>query len=154
MKRVIRLAALLIFAVLIILQFFQPEKNQGSLTQERDLIVVASVPDSLAKILRTSCYDCHSNHTDYPWYSRISPVSLWLHKHIIDGKEDLNLSEFGDLSKAEKIGALSDLYDALEAGTMPLQSYTLMHRDAMISQEEVDALLDWADQMSLTLMKK
>lgn len=154
MKRVIKLAALLIFAVLIILQFFQPEKNQGSLTQERDLIVVASVPDSLAKILRTSCYDCHSNHTDYPWYSRISPVSLWLHKHIIDGKEDLNLSEFGDLSKAEKIGALSDLYDALEAGTMPLQSYTLMHRDAMISQEEVDALLDWADQMSLTLMKK
>lgn len=154
MKRVIRLAALLIFAVLIILQFFQPEKNQGSLTQERDLIVVASVPDSLAKILRTSCYDCHSNHTDYPWYSRISPVSLWLHKHIIDGKEDLNLSEFGDLSKAEKIGALSDLYDALEAGTMPLQSYTLIHRDAMISQEEVDALLDWADQMSLTLMKK
>lgn len=154
MKRVIKLAALLIFAVLIILQFFQPEKNQGSLTQERDLIVVASVPDSLAKILRTSCYDCHSNHTDYPWYSRISPVSLWLHKHIIDGKEDLNLSEFGDLSKAEKIGALSDLYDALEAGTMPLQSYTLIHRDAMISQEEVDALLDWADQMSLTLMKK
>lgn len=154
MKRVIKLAALLIFAVLIILQFFQPDKNQGSLTQERDLIVVASVPDSLAKILRTSCYDCHSNHTDYPWYSRISPVSLWLHKHIIDGKEDLNLSEFGDLSKAEKIGALSDLYDALEAGTMPLQSYTLIHRDAMISQEEVDALLDWADQMSLTLMKK
>lgn len=154
MKRGIKLAALLIFAVLILLQFFQPEKNQGSITQESDLIVVASVPDSLAKILLTSCYDCHSNHTEYPWYSRISPVSLWLHKHIVDGKEDLNLSEFGDLSKAEKIGALSDIYDALEAGSMPLQSYTLIHRDAMISQEEVDALLDWADQMSLTIMKK
>ena len=154
MNRGTKLALLLLIVVLIVLQFFTPEKNSGSITQESDLIVVASVPDSLAEILITSCYDCHSNHTEYPWYNRISPVSWYLYKHVRDGKEDLNLSEFGNLSKAEKIGALSDLYDALEAGTMPLQSYTLIHRDAMMSQEEVDALLDWADQMSLTLMKK
>ena len=154
MKRGIKLAALLIIAILIILQFFQPEKNQGSVTQESDLIVVASVPDTLSKILITSCYDCHSNRTEYPWYNRISPVSWYLYKHVSEGKEGLNLSEYGNLSKAEKIGALSDLYDALEAGTMPLQSYLLIHRDARMSQEEIDALLDWADQMSLSLMKK
>ena len=154
MKRGIKLAALLIIAILIVLQFFQPEKNQGSITQESDLIVVASVPDSLSKILITSCYDCHSNRTEYPWYNRISPVSWYLYKHVSEGKEGLNLSEYGNLSKAEKIGALSDLYDALEAGTMPLQSYMLIHRDARMSQEEIDALLDWADQMSLSLMKK
>ena len=153
MKRGIKLAALLIIAILIVLQFFQPEKNQGSISQESDLIVVASVPDSLSKILITSCYDCHSNHTEYPWYNRISPVSWYLYKHVSEGKEGLNLSEFGSLSKAEKIGALSDLYDAIEAGTMPLQSYMLIHRDARMSQEEIDALLDWADQMSLSLMK-
>lgn len=154
MKRGIKLAALLIIAILIILQFFQPEKNQGSIRQESDLIVVASVPDSLSKILITSCYDCHSNRTEYPWYNRISPVSWYLYKHVSEGKEGLNLSEFGSLSKAEKIGALSDLYDAIEAGTMPLQSYMLIHRDARMSQEEIDALLDWADQMSLSLMKQ
>ncbi len=149
-----KLALLLLIVVLIVLQFFQPEKNQGSITQESDLIVVASVPDSLAEILITSCYDCHSNHTEYPWYSRISPVSWYLYKHLRDGKEELNLSEFGNLSKAEKIGTLSDLYDALEAGTMPLQSYMLIHRDARMSQEKIDALLDWADQTSLSLMKQ
>ena len=154
MKRGTKLALLLLIVVLIVLQFFQPEKNRGSITQESDLIVVASVPDSLAKILIASCYDCHSNHTEYPWYSRISPVSWWLCKHVRDGKEDLNLSEFGNLSKAEKIGALSDIYDALEAGTMPLQSYMFIHRDVRVSQEEVEALLDWSDQMSLSLMKK
>ena len=153
MKRGIKLAALLIIAILIILQFFQPEKNQGSISQESDLIVVASVPDSLSKILIASCYDCHSNRTEYPWYNRISPVSWYLYKHVREGKEGLNLSEFGNLSKAEKIGALSDLYDAIEAGSMPLQSYMLIHRDARMSQEEIDALLDWADQMSLSLMK-
>ena len=154
MNRGTKLALLLLIVVLIVLQFFQPEKNKGSITQESDLIVVVSVPDSLAEILITSCYDCHSNHTEYPWYSRISPVSWYLYKHVRDGKENLNLSEFGDLSKAEKIGALSDLYDALEAGTMPLQSYMLIHRDARMSQEEIDALLDWADRTSLSLMKK
>lgn len=154
MKRGIKLGVLLIIAILILLQFFQPEKNQGSTIPESDFIVVASVPDTLAKILITSCYDCHSNRTEYPWYNRISPVSWYLNKHVLEGKEGLNLSEFGNLSKAEKIGALSDLYDVLEAGTMPLQSYMLIHRDARMSQDEIDALLDWADQMSLSLMKK
>ncbi len=154
MKRGIKLATLLIIAILIILQFFQPEKNQGSISHESDLIVVASVPESLSKILIASCYDCHSNRTEYPWYNRISPVSWYLYKHVSEGKEALNLSEFGSLSKAEKIGALSDLYDAIEAGSMPLQSYMLIHRNARMSQEEIDALLDWADQMSLSLMKK
>jgi hypothetical protein len=154
MKRGIKLALLLLVVLLIVLQFFQPERNQGSIVEEGDFITEASLPDSLAAILINSCYDCHSNHTEYPWYSRISPVWWYLHKHIVDGKEELNLSEFGDFSKAEKIGALTDLYDALEAGTMPLQSYILIHGDARLSQEEVDALLEWVDLKTLSLMKK
>jgi len=153
MHRGIKIAGLLLIFVGIILQFFHPEKNQGSITQENDLLLVASVPDSLEVILVNACYDCHSNHTEYPWYSRISPVSWYLHKHISDGKEELNLSEYGQLEKAEKIGALSDIYDAMEAGTMPLQSYMLIHRDARMSQEEIDAMMDWADRESITLMK-
>ncbi len=154
MRKRRKLALLLVIVVLIILQFFQPEKNQGNITQEGDLLLVSVVPDSLAAILINSCYDCHSNHTEYPWYSRISPVSWYLQKHVRDGKEDLNLSEFGNLSKAEKIGALSDVYEALEASNMPLQSYILIHKDARMSQDEIDALMVWADQESLSLMKK
>ena len=154
MRKGRKLALLLVIVVLIILQFFQPEKNQGNITQEGDLLLVSAVPDSLAAILINSCYDCHSNHTEYPWYSRISPVSWYLQKHVRDGKEDLNLSEFGNLSKAEKIGALSDVYEALEASNMPLPSYILIHKDARMSQDEIDALMVWADQESLSLMKK
>lgn len=154
MKRSAKFVGLLLLVVLIILQFFQPEKNQESDIQENDLLLVTSVPDSLASVLFNACYDCHSNHTEYPWYSRISPLSWYLDKHIRQGKEDLNLSEYGLLEKADKIGALSDIYDALEAGTMPLQSYLLIHRDARISQEEIDALIDWTDQESLSLMRK
>lgn len=153
MKRGPKVAVLLLIGAFIVLQFFQPEKNQGNHGGEADFMAVTAVPDSLATILLNSCYDCHSNNTEYPWYSRISPVSWYLHKHVIDGKEDLNLSEFGNFSKAEKVGALSDIYDALEAGSMPLQSYLLIHRDARISQEELDVLMDWVDLESLSLMK-
>ncbi|MEN8202638.1 MAG: heme-binding domain-containing protein [Bacteroidota bacterium] len=154
MRKGIKIAGLLFILLLIILQFFRPEKNQGSITQEDDLISVANLPDSLAVILVSSCYDCHSNHTEYPWYSRISPVSWYLDKHIREGKEDLNLSEYGLMDRAEKIGALSDIYDAMEAGTMPLQSYVLIHRDARMSRGKMDVLMDWADQESLRLMKE
>jgi hypothetical protein len=154
MKRGIKLAGLLLLAVLIVFQFFRPEKNQAGSEQEYDLLQVSDVPDSLATILRASCYDCHSNHTNYPWYSRISPVSWYLDKHIREGKEDLNLSEYGLLDKAEKIGVMSDIYDAVEAGTMPLQSYMVIHGEARLSPEEMDALLDWADGESLRLMRE
>lgn len=153
MKRRVKFAVLLIVGVLIILQFIQPEKNQGNNARENDLISMASVPDSLAFILVNSCYDCHSNHTEYPWYSKISPVSWYLQKHVDDGKEELNLSEYGNLSKPEKIGVLSDMYDALESGTMPLRSYLLIHRDASLNADEIDALLEWADRESISLMR-
>lgn len=154
MKKGIKIAGLLIILILIVLQFFRPEKNQAATVQEYDLLQVSTIPDSLASILVISCYDCHSNHTEYPWYSRISPVSWYLDKHIRDGKEDLNLSAYGLLDKAGKIGVLSDIYDAMEAGSMPLQSYLLIHRDASLSKDEIDALLDWSDQESLRLMRE
>ena len=154
MRKGIKLAGLLLIGILVILQFFRPEKNQADTGQEYDLLQVSSVPDSLASILVLSCYDCHSNHTEYPWYSRISPVSWYLDKHIREGKEDLNLSEYGLLDRAEQIGVLSDMYDALEAGSMPLPSYMLIHREARLSQDETDALMDWADQESLRLMRR
>lgn len=154
MKKGFKIAGLLIIVILIVLQFFRPEKNQATTVQEYDLLQVSTIPDSLASILVISCYDCHSNHTEYPWYSRISPVSWYLDTHIRDGKEDLNLSEYGLLDKAGKIGVLSDIYDAMEAGSMPLQSYLLIHRDASLSKDEIDALLDWSDQESLRLMRE
>jgi hypothetical protein len=154
MKKGIKIAGLLFIGFLIVIQFFRPEKNQDRTEQKYDLQQVSSVPDSLASILVSSCYDCHSNYTEYPWYSRISPVSWYLDKHIREGKEDLNLSEYGLLDKAGKIGVLSDMYDVLEAGSMPLQSYLLIHRDASLSQDEIDGLLDWADRESLRLMRE
>ena len=154
MSKGVKIAGLLVIVGFVVMQFFQPEKNQGGGDQDNDVLLVSSIPDSVATILKKACFDCHSNQTEYTWYSNISPVSWYLDKHIRDGKADLNLSNFGSLKKAEKIGALSDIFDVMEAGTMPLQSYMLIHRKARLSPEEIDAICNWTERESLSIMKE
>ena len=154
MRKRLKIGGLILLAGLIVIQFFQPEKNQGSKSLETDLIAVVSIPDSLAVILRKACYDCHSNHTAYPWYNKISPLSWYIHKHVKEGKADLNMSLFGTLDKAGKVSALSDIYDAVEAGTMPLQSFLIIHKDAKLSEDEIEAICNWTDRTSLSILKE
>ena len=154
MGKTLKLVGLGLIAALIILQFFQPERNNALMDPELDLLVLLAPPEPLENLIRNACYDCHSNQTAYPWYSKISPVSWYLHKHIRKGKEDLNMSNYGLLDKADKIGALADFCDVLDAGTMPLQSFMLIHKDARLTQEERDALCIWTEEVALKVMRK
>ena len=141
-------------AGLVIIQFFQPEKNMRPVDPAEDLLMVAEVPEHLAELIKNSCYDCHSNQTVYPWYNRISPVSWYLYKHIKKGKEDLNFSDYGLLDKADKIGAFADFCDVLDAGSMPLQSYMLIHKNARLTQEERETLCIWSEEEALKVMRE
>ena len=154
MGRRLRLVGLGLIAVLLVLQFFQPEHNIAPMDPELDMLEVLAPAEPLANLIRDACYDCHSNQTVYPWYSKISPVSWYLHKHIRKGREDLNMSDYGLLDKADKIGALADFCDVMDAGTMPLQSYMLIHKDARLTQEEREALCIWTEEEALKVMRK
>ena len=154
MGRKFKIAGLGVILVLILLQFFQPDLNSAPLDREMDMLTLVSAPEHIAENIRKACYDCHSNQTAYPWYSRISPLSWYLDKHIKKGKEELNFSDYGQLDKADKIGALTDFYDALDAGTMPLQSYLLIHKDARLTQEEREMLCNWTEEEALKVMQE
>ncbi len=154
MGKRIKLVGLGLIAVLILLQFFQPERNIAPLDPELDMLELLVLPEPMTDLIRNACYDCHSNQTVYPWYSRISPVSLYLNKHIVKGKEDLNFSDYGLLDKADKIGAFADFCDVLDAGTMPLQSYMLIHKDARLTQEERENLCNWSEKQALKVMRE
>ena len=154
MGKRIKLVGLGLIAVLILLQFFQPERNIAPLDPELDMLKLLAPPEPMTDLIMNACYDCHSNQTVYPWYSRISPVSLYLNKHIVKGKEDLNFSDYGLLDKADKIGAFADFCDVLDAGTMPLQSYMLIHKDARLTQEERENLCNWSEKQALKVMRE
>ena len=154
MGRKIKLVGLGLIAVLIVLQFFQPERNNAPIDPELDMLELLAPPEPVADLIWDACYDCHSNQTNYPWYNRMSPVSLYLYKHIKKGKEDLNFSEYGLLDKADKIGEFADFCDAVDAGNMPLQSYMLIHKDARLTQEERETLCNWTEKQALKVMRE
>lgn len=138
---------------LIVAQFFRPEMNLDQSPQENDITGFLEVPDQVSKLLKNSCYNCHSNNTQYPWYNKISPVSWYLDKHIKDGKDALNFNEFGLLSQRKMIGSLSSVCEVIESGTMPLASYTFIHRKAGLDKAGASILCDWAETGAEQLMR-
>jgi len=133
--------------VLIVIQFVQPPKNRSAEILQTDLTKTIIVPDSVQSILKISCYDCHSNNTNYPWYSTIQPIGWMLARHIKDGKADLNFSEFGSYSLRRKISKLNEIEKSITDKTMPLASYTLLHNNARLSQEDKKLLSNWSIKM-------
>ena len=154
MKRTIRIILGMLVAGLVVAQFFQPDRNLGEIDRGVDLVNSTIVPEEVALLLKSSCYDCHSNHTKYPWYSKISPVSWFLEDHIREGKEALNFSQWASLEKNEKIGKLADICDEIDSGSMPLKSYLLIHGDAKLTLAELESLCVWTEEEGLRLLRE
>ena len=96
------------------------------------------------QIARTSCYDCHSNETDWPVYSYVAPMSWLVRRDVEGGRAALNFSEW-DEDQAEEA---EEAEDEVEDGEMPRPSYTRIHRDARLTDEEARILLDAIEQMT------
>jgi hypothetical protein len=152
MSRAVKIAGIIVIGGLIIMQFFRPERI-GKEAEPVDLQSVISVPDSIDVLLKHSCYDCHSNQTDYPWYSNVAPVSWYLDMHIRKGRDALNFSNFGSLDNSRQIKVLTDICDMVDSETMPLKSYLLIHRKARIDRSEAEAICDWSDKEALKIMR-
>jgi len=154
MRKGVRWAGIGIAAGLIVIQFFQPEIDMAPADPAEDLLMVTSAPEALSELIRSSCYDCHSNQTNYPWYNKIAPVSWYLHKHITKGIGDMNVSTYGSLDKADKIELLVDVCEVMEDGTMPLASYAFIHKAARLSEEEREAICLWSEEEALKVMRE
>ena len=110
-------------------------------------MVVNEVPKNVESIIKTSCYDCHSNNTDYPWYNKVQPVAWYLEDHVEHGKEELNFNEWDSLSNRRKKSKLRSIIKQIENDEMPLDSYTLIHREASFSEAEKQELIQWVERL-------
>jgi len=145
MKKKILIGLVLVFAVI---QFIPSGAPETSDDLSKDLIANNDIPEDIAAILKTSCYDCHSNQTDYRWYSYIAPVSFLVASDVNEGKEHINFSEWESLSKMDKAEALDELGEEVEEGEMPLKIYFIIHSDATLSDEQRTKLVDWAEEFA------
>ena len=142
--------ALVIVAILIIIQFFHPKKNQSTEILATDITKVTTVPDNVLQILKIACYDCHSNNTAYPWYNNIQPVAWWLNNHVNEGKERLNFSTFGDYTTEKATKKMRGIAKVIEKDEMPLTSYTLIHRNAILDETQKQLVLNWSKSAVIT----
>lgn len=134
----------LLFAFLVI-QFIHPEKNKTTGTQANYIGTAYAVPGDVKAILAKACNDCHTNNTNYPWYTNIQPVDWWMNDHVKDGKKELNFDEYANKSPRYQYHKMEEVTEMIKEGEMPLDSYTWMHKDAKLTEAEKNKLINWAD---------
>ncbi len=145
MKRILKIVLIILLMALIVIQFIKPTKNASAEIATHQVTSAFNVPDTVHQILKVSCYDCHSNNTYYPWYSRFQPVAWFLDNHIVEGKKELNFSEFATYSPRRQYKKLEEIAKQVKSGDMPLSSYTLIHRDAFLAPDQKSAIENWVE---------
>jgi hypothetical protein len=146
MKRGLKIGLSTLVILFLVIQFIPRNYNQQGVTAANDLTRIVAVPKDVALVLQRSCYDCHSNHTEYPLYSWLQPIRLMMDRHVSKGKEELNFNEFGTYSARKQRSRIRAIGQSLEEGSMPLSSYTIIHRNAILSKEDKALLLNWVKQ--------
>ena len=142
-----------IVILLIVIQFIQPAKNRGSAQSATDINHAVQVPDTVMSLLKTACYDCHSDSTRYPWYNHITPVNWWLRNHINEGKRHLNYTEFNTGTYKRRIRRLDETAEQVEKHDMPISSYLWIHKDARLNDAQRKLIIDWAKSAQQKLLQ-
>lgn len=152
MKKFLKIKYLII--LLIVIQFYRPSQNVQKTTPKTNIFEVEQASDYVKDLISTSCYDCHSNNTVYPWYNNIAPVSWWLDHHVDEGKKELNFDAWGTYSEKRKNHKLKEIKKQLEEKEMPLESYLWIHKDAKLTEDQVKTIVDWARTLNPDIDKK
>jgi len=142
--KIVKKILLSLLIVFVIAQFFGPKKNEGDITKIEAFIAETNPPQNVKKIMKESCYDCHSDVTRYPWYFNVTPVNYWIADHIEHGKDELNFSNWADYSLKRKEHKMEEVWEEVKEKEMPLDSYTWTHGDANLTDEQIEALVSWA----------
>jgi hypothetical protein len=149
--KILKLIAIIALVAFAGIQFVPTERNQNYTVPSTDFMLVNTVPEAIQNKLQVSCYDCHSNNTQYPWYNKVQPVAWLLEEHIKEGKAELNFNEWDSLSNRRKKSKLRSIIKQIESGEMPMDSYTIIHRDATFSETEKQEIIQYITQLKDSL---
>jgi hypothetical protein len=143
---------LVLAVVLVLIQFIRPEKNVSGV-RTNDISNKYVIPERVNLLIAGACNDCHSNKTEYPWYSNIQPVAWWMSGHVNDGKRHLNFNNFTHRNIAYQNHKFEEIIEVIKEGEMPLPSYTWLglHPAANLTEEEAGEIATWASAQMDTL---
>lgn len=151
LKKILKRTFQILLLAFIVIQFIRPAKNKAEGISNNDISKIYAVPADVQAILKTSCYDCHSNNTVYPWYANIQPAAWWLADHVKEGKKELNFSEFASYRIGRQFRKLEEINGEVKEDKMPLDTYLWIHRDAKLSNAQKLTLANWATAIRDTI---
>ena len=144
-KKIIKGLLILFLVGFFLAQFIRPDFTNPPVVEADTLWETTSVPDNVKQVIVRSCGDCHSNETQYPWYSYITPSNWFLADHIDEGRHELNFSTWRSYKPETQKKKLGEICEQIEEGSMPLPSYLWIHRDAVLTAADAKLLCDWAN---------
>jgi hypothetical protein len=134
-----------LLALVVVVQFIPNELPAVETSNAGDIIQSGIVSEDVAVLLKKSCYSCHSNETDYPWYSYVAPSSWLVAKDVREGREELNFSTWTSYSMMDKLAKLDDIVEEVKEGEMPMEIYTLIHPSAKLDVAQRQMIISWAE---------
>ena len=151
LKKILKRTLQILLLAFILIQFIRPAKNRANDISNNDISKIYAVPADVEAILKSSCYDCHSNNTVYPWYAEVQPVAWWLADHVKEGKKELNFSEFATYRIGRQYRKLEAINKQVKEGEMPLESYLWIHNNAKLSDAQKLILANWVTSIRDTI---
>jgi len=145
MKKIIKIFLIFLIIAFVVIQFFRPERTSSEAYEENHITKMMNVPDNVHQILKHSCFDCHSDHTVWPWYSNIAPVSWLVAKDVRNGRAKMNFSQWGKMPGSKREARLEAICEEIKEDGMPLKEYLYLHPEAKLSPDEKDIICRWVD---------
>lgn len=139
MTRILRYVLIGLGVVFVAIQFVPVERANPQVTG------LVDAPQDVLTILQRSCWDCHSNETEWPWYAHVAPVSFRVSQHVWMGREHVNFTEWDRYDAEELEEAYEEIVKEIERGGMPLSDYLLVHRNAKLTTADRERLVSWAE---------
>ena len=142
LKRVLIAAGAVAIAALggsLIHPFGPPSGHASNQTVLRE----AQIDPQTLAIVQRACQNCHSEQTQWPWYSHVAPVSWLIARDVKEARSHMNLSRWPDYSVDERMLLLSAIGSAVRNNAMPVQRYLLLHPEARLSDGERQQIYRW-----------
>jgi len=146
MKKKLKWIFAALVAVFALLQLTNPPRTNPPVASGHDLMATNAPPPEIAVLLHTACYNCHSHETEWPWYSRVAPVSWLVANDVTRGRERLDFSEWPRELPERAAKRLERISEEVDYKDMPPAKYTLLHPEARLTADQRRQLMQWADQ--------
>lgn len=148
MPKSLKIILLILLGLFIVIQLIPSDRPANEPADTFSFFRAYDVPQDVEKILRESCFDCHSQEVRYPWYSYVAPVSWLVSRDVRIGRANLDFSRWNELEKKEKIKLASEIGEEVDIESMPMPIYLVLHRNAVLDEGERQLILSWSEELA------